>query len=78
MEVNIKVYFLFSGVYGPKDVIQLNAPSDISMFERLKGSLKEFLNSQIMPQVNKNFLISAKQFFLKEFFCNEKNLFQNE
>ncbi|XP_033219638.1 ER degradation-enhancing alpha-mannosidase-like protein 3 isoform X2 [Belonocnema kinseyi] len=36
--------------FAQKDEIHLKAPTDQSMFERLKGSLNEFLSRQIMPQ----------------------------
>ncbi|XP_066590286.1 ER degradation-enhancing alpha-mannosidase-like protein 3 isoform X2 [Prorops nasuta] len=34
------------GEFIPKDEVQLKAPTDLSMFERLKGSLRSFLNRQ--------------------------------
>lgn len=36
----------------PKDDVQLKAPTDLSMFERLKGSLKSFLTRQMTPQTS--------------------------
>ncbi|XP_011706728.1 PREDICTED: ER degradation-enhancing alpha-mannosidase-like protein 3, partial [Wasmannia auropunctata] len=38
------------GIYSSKEEIQLKAPTDLSLFERLKGSLKSFLSRQSTPQ----------------------------
>ncbi|XP_077267006.1 ER degradation enhancer, mannosidase alpha-like 2 isoform X1 [Temnothorax americanus] len=38
------------GIYSSKEEIQLKAPTDLSLFERLKGSLKSFLNRHMTPQ----------------------------
>ncbi|KZC04239.1 PREDICTED: ER degradation-enhancing alpha-mannosidase-like protein 3 [Dufourea novaeangliae] len=38
------------GTFYPNEDVQLKAPTDLSMFERLKGSLKSFLTQQITPQ----------------------------
>ncbi|XP_024938661.1 ER degradation-enhancing alpha-mannosidase-like protein 3 isoform X2 [Cephus cinctus] len=38
------------GDFLTRDEAQLKAPTDLSMFERLKGSLKDFLTQQITPQ----------------------------
>lgn len=45
----IFVLFLLGNFFSKEDT-QLKAPTDLSMFERLKGSLKSFLTQQ-MPQV---------------------------
>ncbi|XP_039310464.1 ER degradation-enhancing alpha-mannosidase-like protein 3 [Solenopsis invicta] len=38
------------GIYSSKEEIQLKAPTDLSLFERLKGSLKSFLSRHMTPQ----------------------------
>ncbi|XP_072766209.1 ER degradation-enhancing alpha-mannosidase-like protein 3 isoform X2 [Anoplolepis gracilipes] len=38
------------GIYSSKEEIQLKAPTDLSLFERLKGSLKSFLSRHVTPQ----------------------------
>ncbi|XP_026825887.1 ER degradation-enhancing alpha-mannosidase-like protein 3 isoform X2 [Ooceraea biroi] len=38
------------GIYSSKEEVQLKAPTDLSLFERLKGSLKSFLNRHVSPQ----------------------------
>ncbi|KAL0098815.1 hypothetical protein PUN28_020760 [Cardiocondyla obscurior] len=38
------------GLYSSKEEIQLKAPTDLSLFERLKGSLKSFLNRHVTSQ----------------------------
>ncbi|XP_011879222.1 PREDICTED: ER degradation-enhancing alpha-mannosidase-like protein 3 [Vollenhovia emeryi] len=38
------------GIYSSKDEIQLKAPTDLSLFERFKGSLKSFLSRHVTPQ----------------------------
>lgn len=43
---------MIPGDFAPKEAVQLNAPTDISMFEKLKVSLKDFLNRQILSQVS--------------------------
>ncbi|XP_054006912.1 ER degradation-enhancing alpha-mannosidase-like protein 3 [Hylaeus anthracinus] len=40
------------GSFFPKDDVQLKAPTDPSMFERLKGSFKSFLTRQMTPQTS--------------------------
>ena len=46
------IYFIFFlGNFFSKEDAQLKAPTDLSMFERLKGSLKSFLTRQMTPQV---------------------------
>lgn len=61
-------YFYYNtGDYSPRDEVQLKAPGDMSVFERLKGSLKDFLIRQITPQVCIRWcfvLILTKYFFL--------------
>ena len=42
---------VFLGNFFSKEDTQLKAPTDLSMFERLKGSLKSFLTQQMTPQV---------------------------
>ncbi|KAL6443356.1 hypothetical protein ACFW04_002909 [Cataglyphis niger] len=39
------------GTYSSKQEIQLKAPTDLSLFERLKGSLKSFLSRHMTPQM---------------------------
>jgi len=39
------------GIYSSKEEIQLKAPTDLSLFERVKGSLKSFLSRHVTPQV---------------------------
>lgn len=38
------------GMYSSKEEIQLKAPTDLSLFERLKGSIKSILNRHVTPQ----------------------------
>ncbi|XP_011057999.1 PREDICTED: uncharacterized protein LOC105148154 isoform X2 [Acromyrmex echinatior] len=38
------------GIYSSKEEIQLKAPTDLSLFERLKGSLKSFLSRHVTQQ----------------------------
>lgn len=38
------------GIYSSNEEIQLKAPTDLSLFERLKGSLKSFLSQHVTPQ----------------------------
>ncbi|XP_046605659.1 ER degradation-enhancing alpha-mannosidase-like protein 3 [Neodiprion virginianus] len=45
------------GEYIIKDEVQLKAPNDLSMFERLKGSFKEFIVRQMAPQESGQFLL---------------------
>ncbi|CAK9800571.1 ER degradation-enhancing alpha-mannosidase-like protein 3 [Anthophora plagiata] len=40
------------GSFFSKDEVQLKAPTDLSMFERLKGSFKSFLTRQMTPQTS--------------------------
>ncbi|XP_012259951.2 ER degradation-enhancing alpha-mannosidase-like protein 3 isoform X2 [Athalia rosae] len=40
------------GEYIAKEEVQLKAPNDLSMFERLKGKFKEFVVRQMSPQQN--------------------------
>ena len=40
------------GNFFPNEEVQLKAPTDLSMFERLKGSLKFFLTRQMTPQTS--------------------------
>ncbi|XP_011643678.1 uncharacterized protein PFB0765w-like [Pogonomyrmex barbatus] len=41
---------MIAGIYSSKEEIQLKAPTDLSFFERLKGSLKSFLSQHMTPQ----------------------------
>ena len=51
-KLNINLFFHFnSGDFAQKDEIHLKAPTDQSMFERIKGSLNDFLSRQMMLQV---------------------------
>lgn len=45
------VSHMIIGTYSSKEEIQLKAPTDLSLFERLKGSLKSFLSRHMNPQV---------------------------
>lgn len=45
------ILLFFLGNFFSKEDAQLKAPTDLSMFERLKGSLKSFLTRQMTPQV---------------------------
>jgi len=47
---------MITGIYSSKEEIQLKAPTDLSLFERLKGSLKSFLSRHVTPQVYYFFL----------------------
>lgn len=38
---------LIAGAYSSKEEVQLKAPTDLSLFERLKGSLKSFLSRHV-------------------------------
>lgn len=42
---------MITGIYSLKEEIQLKAPTDLSLFERLKGSLKSFLSRHVTSQV---------------------------
>ncbi|XP_011137211.1 ER degradation-enhancing alpha-mannosidase-like protein 3 isoform X1 [Harpegnathos saltator] len=38
------------GIYSSKEEVQLKAPTDLSLFERVKGSLRSFLSRHLTPQ----------------------------
>lgn len=46
-------------MYSSKEEVQLKAPTDLSLFERLKGSLRSFLSRHVSPQVFDFLYISA-------------------
>lgn len=49
--MKLMVPFFFVGGTMPKDEAQLKAPTDLSMFERLKGTLREILTKELASQV---------------------------
>lgn len=59
----VRVRVVIIGVYSFKEEVQLKAPTDLSLFERLKGSLKSFLNRHVSSQVYRTLTRESEIYF---------------